>query len=257
MDDIVRREITNGWEGKRAPDYKNRVIFDETAVRFRHLRRCGSTMMGAIKFLSENQRAQSQLRTSLRDAFVTATKESRKLLIQEITSTRIPYLDAVSEEIFRMAGTIPSHVRTATEDTVVLGHVIPKGTDVLLSINGPGFTSPGFTIDENKRTESCRSTKGEKKQWDMDMFCLERWLVKSGKECVDRGAAPQMLFSLGPRGCFGKRSGQLNVRVLLVLLMWHFKFLPLPDELISDGIENFICRPRARICSVGKRTLMN
>lgn len=171
--------------------------------------------------------------------------------MQEVTKARIPYLEAVMEEIFRMAVTIPSHVRTATEDAVVLGHVIPKGTDVFLSINGPGFTSPGFEIDEKNRSESCSLTRDDgSKQWefnDMNLFRPERWLVtdQNGNESVDHAAAPQMLFSLGPRSCFGKRLGQLNMRVLLVLLIWHFEFLPLPEELISDdGIEKFTRQPR-------------
>jgi cytochrome P450 len=207
--------------------------------------------MWAIKYLSENQDAQSRLRESLRDAFPTAAEQARKPTVQEITKTRIPYLEATMEEIFRMAVTIPSHVRTATEDAVVLGHVIPKGTDVFLSINGPGFTSPGFEIDEKKRSESCSSIRDdERKQWelnDMNLFRPERWLVtdQNGNESVDHAAGPQMLFSLGPRSCFGKRLGQLNMRVLLVLLTWHFEFQPLPEELKSDdGIEKFTRQPR-------------
>lgn len=186
----------------------------------------------------------------MRDSLSAATEKNRKPTVQEITSTRIPYLEAVLEEIFRMAVTIPSHVRIATEDSVVLGHVIPKGTDVFLSINGPGFTSPGFEIDEKKRSESCSSIRDSDIQWelkDMKLFRPERWLVtdEKGNESVDHSAAPQMLFSLGPRSCFGKRLGQLNMRVLLVLLIWHFEFLPLPEELVSDdGVERFTRQPR-------------
>jgi cytochrome P450 len=133
---------------------------------------------------------------------------------------------------------------------VGLGHVIPKGTDVFLSITGPGFTSPGFEIDEKKRSETCSSLRDSSNQWelkDMKIFRPERWLVtdQNGNESVDHAAAPQMLFSLGPRSCFGKRLGQLNMRVLLILLIWHFEFLPLPEELISDdGIEKFTRQPR-------------
>ncbi|CRG88185.1 Licodione synthase [Talaromyces islandicus] len=251
LDDIVRREIKLAEKEKRVPDCQSRTIFDELyGFVTGGVDTTGSTLMWAIKYLSENQDAQSRLRMSLRDSFSTASEKARKPTVREITKARIPYLEAFLEETFRMAVTIPSHVRTATEDVVVLGHVIPKGTDVFLSINGPGFTSPGFDIDEKKRSESCASLRDGSEQWelkDMNLFRPERWLVtdQNGNESVNHSAAPQMLFSLGPRSCFGKRLGQLNMRVLLVLLVWHFEFLPLPGELISDdGIEKFTRQPR-------------
>lgn len=211
----------------------------------------GSTTMWALKYLSENQHAQRRLRTSLHNAFPAATGERRAPTAEEITETRIPYLDAFMEELFRMAATIPAHVRTTTEDTTILGHFVPKGTDVFLAINGPGFSSPAMTVDETTRSETCRATQDVSHKWpltDMHLFRPERWLVTDAHgnhESVDLTAAPQMLFSLGPRACFGRKLGYLNIRVLLVLLVWHFEFLELPTELISDeGIERFTRQPK-------------
>jgi cytochrome P450 len=214
--------------------------------------------MWALKYISENQSAQRQLRTSLRNAFPAATAERRQPTAEEITEARISYLDAFMEELFRMAATIPAHVRTTTEDTTILGHFVPKGTEIFLAINGPGFSSPAFAVDETTRSETSRSMKDASRSWDltdMDLFRPERWLVTDaqGHELVDLTAAPQMLFSLGPRACFGRKLGYLNIRVLLVLLVWHFEFLELPKELISDdGIERFTRQPRLTYVRIGE-----
>ncbi|KAH7126010.1 hypothetical protein EDB81DRAFT_810281 [Dactylonectria macrodidyma] len=59
-----------------------------------------------------------------------------------------------------------------------------------------------------------------------------------------------MSFSLGPRGCFGKRLAYLEMRIVLALLMWNFRFAKLQGELAKyDTLEGVTVMPRS--CYVG------
>jgi Cytochrome P450 len=103
--------------------------------------------------------------------------------------------------------------------------------------NGPGYWSEGFEIPDSVRSETARSNKGRQVgSWDpkdLQKFKPERWLVKdeAGNEEYDAMAGPQLLFGLGPRGCFGKRLAYLEERLMLVMIFWTFELKKCPDEL--------------------------
>jgi cytochrome P450 len=161
--------------------------------------------------------------------------------------TSIPYLDATIEEILRTALVFPGAFRIATVDTKILGHRIPKGTDVFLLHNGPGYLSPGFDIPDSLRTESALEAKNQTGSWDpedMALFKPERWLVttKEGNVAFNSMAGPHLAFGLGPRGCFGRRMAYLELRIILVMLIWNFEFLKCPDELSSYGAIDKLSR---------------
>lgn len=174
-----------------------------------------SSLLWGLKHLSNNQSAQHRLRTEMRRALPQAAAEGRPPTITEIVALRLPYLDAVAEEIFRTALTMSAHVRTTTEDAPLLGYTISKGTNVFMAVNEPGFFSPPFPISERLRSETWKAGGGGHAVEDWDFvdfgeFRPERWLVRDddhesdGKEegeVVDPSQAPQMLFSLGPRSC--------------------------------------------------------
>ena len=171
------------------------------------------------------------------------------------------------EEILRCAQTAFGQIRTSKNDTELLGHRIPKGTDVFCLSNGPSTRSGApFTIDEKLRSESSRDAKDRTGVWDvtdMGVFMPERWLKQSekGEEVFDSRAGPSIPFGLGPRGCFGESHGfwsaifsqlpaayiyadhrllligrklaEMELHIILVLLVWNFEFQPTPAELNS------------------------
>ncbi|PSR83768.1 cytochrome P450 [Coniella lustricola] len=179
-----------------------------------------------------------------------------------ITSrTNLPYLDAVVEEIFRCAGTAASAVRQATRDTTLLGYSIPKGTDVYFMSNGPGYIQSNALnalITEDQRSASSREYRERAlPAWDeedISAFRPERWLktttVKT-KTAVDDGggdretneeketttmvfdvrSGPVLQFGGGLRGCFGKRMAYLEMRILVVLLVWMYELVQVPEGL--------------------------
>lgn len=92
---------------------------------------------------------------------------------------------------------------------------------------------PGFSVDENKRSETSKAAKleGRSKSWDPEdigVFKPERWLVpaSSGKDTglkyeFDSSAGPVLAFGLGVRSCFGKRLAYLELRILLTVIIWY------------------------------------
>lgn len=154
--------------------------------------------------------------------------------------------------MLRLAHTAPVQERQTKEDTVVLGHLIPKGTNVLIANKGASFTEPAFDIAETLRSPSSQIAAKERgpRAWDlenMDKFQPERWLVRieTGGEAFDSSAGPTIPFGLGLRGCFGRRLAYLELKLLVTLLAWTFEFLPCPKELSSyEDIEGLTRKPK-------------
>ena len=162
--------------------------------------------------------------------------------------------------------TAPGQVRDATCDTEILGYRIPKGTTVFCLSNGPSFMSAPFIVDENLRSGSSRDAKERTGVWDvtdMKLFLPERWLAlgENGEEVFDPRAGPNVQFGFGPRGCFGecpafkpanlshrllihtdhdslfsgRRLAEMELRLVIVLLVWTFDLQPTPEELSGYG----------------------
>lgn len=190
-----------------------------------------------MKLIADHQDVQSKLRSELRKYYATATKESRPPTVLEITKTSVPYLDAVIEESLRFNAPLPLFGREATQDTVLLGCRIPKGTEVFFPVTGPSFMLPSFHIEDSIRSDTSRE-KHWGGQWnaeDIHLFKPERWLRpdEKGSEVFDPQAGPILSFGLGPRGCFGKRLAYLEMRMVLALLIWNFQFERLDEPFNS------------------------
>lgn len=208
-----------------------------------------TTMSWTLKVLAEDQDTQSKLRSALHSAFPTAKAEARPPTYQEIIKTTIPYLDAVTEEAIRFSRAVPAVGRQTTVDTQVLGHLLPKGTEVIILTNGPSIFSPPFPIDDKLRSAGCLSAKDRIGSWDpegMAEFKPERWLKEeNGKLVFDPAAGPMLIFGLGPRACAGRRLAYIMIRFLLVLLVWGFEVQRCPEELSGlAGVENMTRMPQ-------------
>jgi cytochrome P450 len=202
-----------------------------------------NTLAWGLIYLADTTGPQTKLRQRLHTAFTA----SRPPAVEEILKASIPYLEAVIEEVMRLSIVIPIVARRATCDTTVLGRYIPKGTEVEFVLNGPGFLKPPFAVQKDQRTGSAKTSPvGDWNVDDIHEFVPERWIEEDedGKESFNALKGPMLTFGGGPRGCYGKRLAYMEMRIIVVLLMWHFDFLPILPRRRELGIlENITTEP--------------
>lgn len=209
-DHMVFREQQVAEKENREPQYNSLAAKDEL---FGYLvaghETTASTIQWAIKRMSANPACQIKLREHLHAAYPEDSKAGTVPSVDAITKTSVPYLDGFIEEALRLGLIIPGQSRVALQDAEVLGHRIPKGIDVMVLCNGPGFLEPDpflGRISEKDRSKSSREAKQMVGEWDpegMDQFKPERWLKEDGS--FDPQAGPNRQFGAGERGCFGRR----------------------------------------------------
>lgn len=169
-----------------------------------------------MKFITQNQEAQTKLRARLKAAFASPSSPSLSPSplpsVGDVLSKEIPYLDATMQETLRCACTVGRLSRVAMVDTEVLGYKIPAGTVVAPL---PAVQWHPVPVPEALRSSSSRAAleKSGGLDWtqspsarDLEQFAPERWLRadEMGNEVFDAGALPQNSFGGGMRGCFGE-----------------------------------------------------
>ena len=210
--------------------------------------------MWLAKYLTSLPEIQTKLRLVLHSTLSTAKSENRLFTFDEIRHARLPYLDAVIEEMLRINAVTVT--REALRDTTILGYPIKKGTQVFFVSNGPGFLSPSIPVDDAKRSESSRAAKLNAR-WDetrdLALFDPERWLVRKreGEGLLeadvdfDGAAGPQLVFGLGPRACWGRRLAYMEMKTIIAMLVWEFRLLETPEALSGyAGLEGIARVPQ-------------
>ena len=210
-----------------------------------------TTVTWGVKYLADNTKVQRNLRACLRAEFASTATSNTNPSAENIVKSTIPYLDAVIEEILRCSVTSHGAIRNTKVDAEVLGYHIPKGTDVYMLSNGPDFMSPGFEIEESHRHYQSQGHKDKiGGKWDttnMNSFDPERWLRydEKGVKEFDPKAGPQLAFGQGTRGCFGKRLAYIELRMMIVLIVWNFDLKKTPPELSGyASVDKLTHRPQ-------------
>ncbi|KAK7746457.1 hypothetical protein SLS53_002416 [Cytospora paraplurivora] len=201
------------------------------------------------KFMEANSAVQMELRTILRAAFPGPDAPSA----DDILSTNLPYLDGVCEEAFRLAGAAKALLRQSIVDTEILGYKVPKGSEVFMNLHINRQPAP---VDESKRSATSQEAAVKLGEGNgiqgpagrsLGSFEPRRWLVtdKTGKESFNAHAITTLAFGGGYRGCIGQKLARIEFRIVVVLLILNFEFLPLPEELqTTDAIEKVFREPR-------------
>ncbi|KAK4501034.1 hypothetical protein PRZ48_006840 [Zasmidium cellare] len=199
-----------------------------------------------LKLLTAHQDVQEKLRVAISDAFDSHTPTPTTL-----AQIKVPYLDAFVYETLRFGGNTQNTMRVSLVDTTILGHFVPKGTDIFVVNRDiiPHNSSCPCPVDESKRSPTSQaSKKSTPLKWshvDLNTFRPERWLAETTKGTeFSPQAVPLLTFGEGPRGCFGRRFAELEMRVLFTLIIWHFELLPIPAELEDfDPLEMLTMAP--------------
>ncbi|VBB84782.1 Putative cytochrome P450 E-class, group IV [Podospora comata] len=246
VEHMLMREAARAEKEGREPDFESQVFRDELfgdIVGGHHT--TSGAMMWLTKYLTDNPTIQSKLRSVLHSTLSVAHQEGRLFTFEEIRHAKLPYLDAIIEEMLRI-NAVPV-TREAVVDTTVLGCPIKKGTQVFFMSNGPGFLSPSFPVDEAKRSDTSRLSKRANDSWDerqdLARFDPERWLVRKTDGTgvtaddvdFDGAAGPQLVFGLGPRTCWGRRLAHMEMKVIMAMLVWTFQLERTPPELSGYG----------------------
>ncbi|KAL7940197.1 cytochrome P450 [Trichoderma barbatum] len=227
LDQLLRHEMDYAKKDKRPPDYYSATIRDEIlGYLIAGHDTTAATLSWWVKYMAKHQPVQSRLRNDLRQAYPSAFRDSRQPKIEEIYGAAVPYLDAVIEETLRYASVATLIVRTSACDTQICEYTIPKGTDVMLSLTGPSLTEPALATPQLMPTSSGP-------QEGKAQFKPERWLkfVKSADGCEREKfcpkAGPNLAFSSGPRQCYGKNLAYMQLRIIIVSIIWNFELQPL------------------------------
>jgi len=172
------------------------------------------TLAWAVKLLSNNPEVQHRLREELVHTLPSLNERSPTYSDLKVCSSDLGYLEATCYEILRCGKVLGEVSRTSRVDTVVMGHVIPKDTVVMM---------PHSRLDT---PHDCDSN-----------FRPERWLDSDGKFDAQL-PGPLHVFGHGQRGCFGKNLAVLELKLYIAMLCMELFFDRVPDEVNSmDAIE--------------------
>lgn len=193
------------------------------------------------RYLSDYPEWQETIRGELRAAFSAAIEEKRQPNANEINKSQLPNLEAFAEETLRLWPPFFQDKRDTMCDTTLLGVPIPKGTEILIPTGGPGVAQPAIPCLEELHSEECRK-KFNITPWnaeDITKFRPERWLVENetGHVSFNPRAGPTLAFGLGPRKCFGQKLAYMQIRNVMTLLLWNFRFKKMEGKLASKDAK--------------------
>ena len=183
-----------------------------------------SAMTWASYLLCKHPDVQQRLRDEIRSALPSMTTSDEGITSQDID--KLPYLNAVLNETFRVFPPVPLTLRSAAHDTTICGHFIPAGTTIAIcpwAIN----TSKALWGDDARE------------------FKPERWL---GPGRANTGGADSnyaiTTFLHGPRSCIGKDFAKAEFACLVAALVGRFE-LELEDPNYVPEIQGGItARPK-------------
>jgi len=118
----------------------------------------------------------------------------------------IKYLDCVLKEGLRLHPPVPIFARAAEEDIVIGNNVVPKGTDLNISV---------YDLHRNPM------------YWDNpDEFIPERFFDEKSSK---RNPYCYIPFSAGPRNCFGQKFAVLEEKIFLYHLISMYELKSVQD----------------------------
>ncbi|KAJ5917472.1 Averantin hydroxylase [Penicillium verhagenii] len=171
-------------------------------------------LSGTVYYLCTHPHVMQKLLEEVRTSFAA----SDEINIARIS--KLKYINAVIDESFRLyppaAG---SHPRiTPPEGAYIMGQWLPGNTSMGMAQYAV-FRSPANFKDP-------------------ELYLPERWLDTEGPYADDKRDALQP-FSFGPRNCIGRNLANIELRLILAKMLWHFN-LELEPECINWPKDQYI-----------------
>ena len=251
LDYVMQRELRAAEKAGRAPVLDDpRIVNPVYGYLIAGHDTSSGTLLWLLRRMTAHPEYQSRVRACLRATYAEAWTEKRLPTAAELARQHSPWLDAALEETLRLDAPVVNILVVTKTDTTVLGHFLPKDTPVFLNLTGASLSRPSVPVDDTLRRESSSAHPAQRESWDAenpDIFKPERWLKHedSGRLLFDASAGPALAFSAGNRGCYGKRLGLLELRIVATLLIWSFEFGQVPEELVSsETFESLVTAPK-------------
>ncbi|KAL7270771.1 hypothetical protein RUND412_006509 [Rhizina undulata] len=207
-----RKDFFHYLINAKNPEGENPYSMDELMAESRLLMVAGSdttatTIAAALFYLTRNTETLAKLATEIRTAFASASE-----IHIGPTIDSCHYLKAVVEESLRLSPSVPGAL-----PRVVLPGGLQIGTEFF-----PAGVELGVSYYTLHRNPLYYSSPHE--------FNPSRWLDEAGEISGDYSAfAP---FSIGSRGCIGKRLAYIEIELVLARLVWGFEM-----KYISGGAD--------------------
>ena len=169
-----------------------------------------ATLSGILFYLARHPTALRTVTSEVRLAFRS---------LEEIRSgsrlVSCVYLDACIEETLRLAPVVPAQLpRAVMKGGIMIDEqFVPEGTVIGVS---------AYVVHHNNETFP--------EPWS---FRPERWIAAGGVSREDVNLAREAMcpFSLGKRGCIGKRLAYVEMRIAIASLLWSYDL----EEAMSAG----------------------
>ena len=170
-------------------------------------------LLSAVYLLAQDQHRQARLREEVRGVLPPCNPGS---MINAETFARMPYLDAVLNEMLRLHSAFSWTGRTPTKDITLFNTTIPK--DTALSI------SPWAMHRSYKLWGS-----------DANLFKPERWL--NGGPTIPRKLCSFISFGAGPHKCIGEEFARAELKCIMAALFGRYR-ITFPEGQALPGITH-------------------
>jgi cytochrome P450 len=170
-----------------------------------------------VYLLARHQDVQARLRDEIRAHLPSGLETDT---VSSLDIDRMPYLNAVCNEVLRYLPPVPLTLRQAARDTSIQGHFVPKGTRIMLA---------SWAVNKSQEL------------WGPDAleFNPDRWLRGSSgdddetnnvKTSSNNGSGgtksnyAMMSFLHGPRSCIGQQFAKAEFACLVAAFAGRFSF---------------------------------
>ena len=179
-------------------EHSDRAIFNHIGgVLMESYNTLPNAMAWALYYLTRYPALATQMRAEV-DAVLGTTEDMSGYTGVE----QFPFLCAFVDEVTRLKPSITFSGVEPLQDTVILGHIIPKGTEIVVLHRYPAIQNENFADGEN--------------------FDPTRWLPDATQRRCPHQTAAFLRFGVAPHNCPGEGHAMQQIRAVLAMFCHNF-----------------------------------